>query len=109
MDSGIIRLLYYCGWTGTALFLAGIALSVRSMPSGGNSGDPIAPIYRAVVIALILELLSGNTFVGLSGVILWTFIGLSLSLQRAERTSSRLIGHTNLLAPSNQTAPVLIA
>ncbi len=109
MDSGIIRLLYYCGWTGAALFLAGIALCVRSMPSGGNSADPIAPIYRAVVIALILELLSGNTFVGLSGIILWTFIGLSLGLQRAERTSSRLVGHTGLLAPNNQTASALIA
>lgn len=109
MDSGIIRLLYSVGWAGTALFLSGIALCVRSMPSGGNSADPIAPVYRAVAIAMICEQLSGNTFVGLSGLILWTFIGLSLSLERAERTSFRLAEHMGLLAPNGQTASALIA
>jgi hypothetical protein len=108
MDSGIIRLLYYLGWTGTALFLVGIALCVRGMPSGGTSADPIASTYRAVAIAIIFEQLSGNTFVGLSGLILWTFIGCGLSLQRAEQAVSRSTEHTGFLAPNGQAAPALI-
>jgi hypothetical protein len=109
MDSGIIRILYSCGWTGTVIFLTGIAFSLRGMPSGRNSADPIAPICRAVAIAMIFEQLSGNTFVGLSGIILWAFIGLSLSLQLAEQNSSCLPGSTGLFGPNNQTASALIA
>lgn len=109
MDSGIILMLYFCGWIGAALFLTGIALCVRSMASGADSADPTAPIYRAVVVAMILELLSGNTFTGAAGAILWICIGLGLSLQLAERTSYRLTEPTSHLGPNNQTASALIA
>jgi hypothetical protein len=87
MDSGIILIFYNCGWLGAALFLAGITLCVRSMPSGRNSDDPIVPAYRAVVVAMIFELLSGNIFTGPSGAMLWTCIGLGLSLHQAEKVS----------------------
>jgi hypothetical protein len=57
------------------------------MPSGRNSDDPIVPAYRAVVVAMIFELLSGNIFTGPSGAMLWTCIGLGLSLHQAEKVS----------------------
>jgi hypothetical protein len=109
MDSGIIRLLYSCGWIGAALFLAGIALCARSMPSGRNSADPIAPVYRAVVVALIFELLSGNIFVGSSGAMLWICIGLAFGLHQAEQASSSPQEGFGLLAPENLTASALVA
>jgi hypothetical protein len=109
MDSGIIRLLYYCGWIGAVLFLAGIALCVRTMPAGRNSTDPIAPAYRAVLVAMILELLSGNTFVGPSGAILWICIGLGCSLRQSEQVASirpRIFAQLN---PENQTVSAFVA
>ena len=109
MDSGIILMFYNCGWIGAALFLAGIALCARSMPSGRNSADPIAPIYRAVFVAMILELLSGNTFTGPSGAMLWACIGLGFSLHQAERISSFPLQSFGPLAAENQTASALVA
>ncbi len=92
MDSGIIRLLYYCGWIGTALFLTGTALCVASMASGQSSTDTIAPVCRAVVIALMFELLSGNIFTGPTGAILWICISLGMSLRQTELVPSFLTG-----------------
>lgn len=109
MDSGIIMILYNCGWIGAALFLAGIALCARNMPSGRDSTDPIAPFYRAVFVAMILELLSGNTLVGPSGAILWTCIGLGHSLHQVERTSSSPLQSIGPLAPENKTTSALVA
>jgi hypothetical protein len=109
MDSGIILMLYSCGWIGAALFLTGIALCVRSMASGANSDDPTAPVYRAVFVVMILELLSGNTFIGPVGAILWICIGLSFSLQRMERIPFFLPGRSGALVPENQDESALVA
>jgi hypothetical protein len=88
MDSGIIRLFYYCGWIGAALFLAGIALCAVSMASGQSSADPLAPASRAVIVAMMFELLSGNIFTGPSGALLWICIGLGMSLKQMESVPS---------------------
>jgi hypothetical protein len=109
MDSGLILLLYNFGWIGAVLFLVGIALCARRMPSGRDSADPIAPIYRAVYVALILELLSGNTLIGPSGVILWTCVGLGLSLHHAERVSSFPLQTVRPLGSESQTTSALVA
>jgi len=109
LDSGILRLLHACGWIGSALFLSGIALCARRMPSGGNSADPIAPIYWAVFVAMIFELLSGNMFTGPYGAILWICIGLGLTLDRAERTSSFPAQNHGPLVTDNQRASGLVA
>jgi hypothetical protein len=88
MDSGIIQLFYGCGWIGSVLFLLGVALCARGMRSGRKSTDPIAAAYRAVLAAMILEQLSGNTLIGPSGAVLWVCIGLGLSSYQTERVSS---------------------
>jgi hypothetical protein len=92
MDSGIIRLLYYCGWIGAGLFLAGIALCAASMASSQSSTDPIAPVCRAVFVAMMFELLSGNIFTGPSGAMLWICISLGMSLKQTELVPSFLTG-----------------
>ena len=77
MDSGIIQLFYFFGWIGAALFLAGIVLCVGRVFSRQANDDPIAAPCRAAFAAMLFEQLSGNTFIGASGLILWTCIGLS--------------------------------
>jgi hypothetical protein len=104
MDSGILQLLYYCGWVGSALFLTGIALCVLRMPSGRGSSDPVSPVYRAIVVAMLFELLSGNTFIGPSGLLLWTCIGLGFSLQHREQVSAPSSEYPGPFAPEYQAA-----
>ena len=106
MDSGIIRLLYGCGWLGTALLLGGLVLGMRSIPSGRLSGDPMASVYHAVLLAMMCELLSGNCFVGSAGAILWTCIGLGVSLRSAERIA--LPGRDSI-AGANHNATAMVA
>jgi hypothetical protein len=109
MDSGIILILYSCGWIGAALFLTGSALCVRSMASGANSADPTAAVYRAVFVAMIFELLSGNTFTGPVGAMLWICVGLSLSLRQVERLSAVPLDNFGTLAAGNKIGSVLVA
>jgi hypothetical protein len=108
MDSGIVRLLYHCGWIGAALFLIGISLCARGMPSRRDRGDEMAAAYRAVLFAMLAELLSGNTFVGPSGAVLWTCIGIGLSLPRAERMALSLSPKLEQSAIENETSTVIV-
>jgi hypothetical protein len=98
MDSGIIQLFYFFGWLGAALYLLGIVLCARRIFSGQASDDPIAAPCRAAFAAMVFEQLSGNTFIGASGLILWTCIGLTFSLRQIEQVSPSLPKHT---APFN--------
>jgi hypothetical protein len=109
MDSGIIRLLYYCGWIGSVLFLSGIALCVRTMPAGRESTDLIAPAYVAVVVAMILELLSGNTFIGPSGAILWTCIGLGCGLRQSDQVATLQPSIFAQIDPKNLAVSAFVA
>jgi hypothetical protein len=87
MDSGVILIFYYCGWIGAALFLAGIVTCTLDMPTGKETDDPFAPAYRAAVIAIIFEMLSGNMFTGPSGAMIWTCVGLGLGLRELEKNA----------------------
>jgi hypothetical protein len=109
MDSGIIQLFYGCGWIGSVLFLSGVALCARGMRSGRKSADPIAAAYRAVLAAMMLEQLSGNTLIGPSGAVFWACIGLGLSSYQTERASSFPLQTIGTLTLEDQTSSVLVA
>jgi hypothetical protein len=110
MDSGIIRLFYYFGWVGAALFLIGIGLCARgmSLSSARSSDDLVAPVYRAVLVAMMFEMLSENTFIGPSGAIVWICIGLGLSVHQTERVSSLQAEPLESLAGENDVPSVLV-
>ena len=111
MDSGILRLLYYFGWVGAALFLIGIGLCARgmSLSSARSSADLVAPVYRAVLVAMMFEMFSENTFIGPTGAIVWICIGLGLSVHQTERVSSSSAEQLELLAQENRVPSVLVA
>ncbi len=109
MDSGIIQLFYGCGWIGSVLFISGVALCARGMRSGRKSADPIAAAYRAVLAAMLLEQLSGNTLIGPSGAILWACIGLGLSSYQTERASSFPLQTIGPLTVEGLTTSALVA
>jgi hypothetical protein len=78
------------------------------MPSRRDRGDEMAAAYRAVLFAMLAELLSGNTFVGPSGAVLWTCIGIGLSLPRAERMALSLSPKLEQSAIENETSTVIV-
>ena len=106
MDSGILRLLYSCGWIGASFFVAGVMLCARRMAPGRNNYDPFAAPLQAIFIALIFEQLSGNTFVGPTGLILWTSVGLSTSLHHFGQRQSSVATEGLVHSPNNRTSLV---
>ena len=108
MDNGIIPIFCYFGWIGAAFFLAGIALCVPTMPPGHRIAEPLAPVYQAIVIAMLVELLSGNTLIGPSGAIVWICIGLGFSEREADRVAEISRSDAGMLAAESQTAAVLV-
>jgi hypothetical protein len=107
MDNGIIPIFCYFGWIGAAFFLAGITLCVPTMPPGHRSTDLLTPVYQAIVIAMLVELLSGNTLIGPSGAILWICIGLGFSEREAERVAEVSSNDAGTLPAGSRTASVL--
>jgi hypothetical protein len=109
MDSGIVHLLYSCGWMGAAMYLAGIVLFLRRLPTPRSSADPMAPVYSAVLVAITFELLFATVLIGPAAAMLWTYIGLGWSLRHVEQGSSLLPEHHRPLMPETRTGAALLA
>jgi len=82
IDSGIISMLFSLGWLGTLLFAAGILSGFLALRAGPGT-DPFAVAGRAIAVAILAQIVGGNTFVGINAVIFWMFVGMGLSGNRA--------------------------
>lgn len=82
VDSGILVLLFSLGWMGTALFLAGI---VSLFIDGGahlERHDPFLRVGKAILIALLGQIVGGSIFVGVTGALFWVFAAVYLAGRR---------------------------
>jgi ATP/ADP translocase len=72
------------GFTGTALYAAGILFGIGSMIAAkstallGSLGQQEGA-FRVVALVCIAEVISGNPFINVGGAILWIFLGLWMS------------------------------
>jgi hypothetical protein len=78
IDSGLVLTAFSLGWTGTLLFLFGIVSLYLSRYRINSDHDEFIRVGRAILFAFLLELLSFNIFVNVTGLIFWMFIGLEL-------------------------------
>jgi hypothetical protein len=79
-DNGLLNLFFSLGWLGGLLYLGGtIVLLAGLMIRFEPRNDPIPKVARAVSFATFAALASLNTLIGVSGVMFWGFVGLSLS------------------------------
>lgn len=81
VDSGILVLLFSLGWMGTALFLAGIL----SLFLGGallERDDPFLRVAKAILIALLAQIVGGSVFVSVTGALFWVFTAMYLAGRR---------------------------
>ena len=78
VDSGIISIASFARMAGSFLFRP--VLFAPSGKAGEPQGsDEFMLVSRSIVIALLAQIVGGNIFVGINGVMFWTFVAMSFS------------------------------
>ncbi len=81
-DSGIFTMLFTLGWFGTIFYLSGLALLVfKVFSKSSNHNDPLVNIFRSICLGTIVQFGLGPVMIGIYGVILWGFLGMTLAGQ----------------------------
>jgi hypothetical protein len=82
LDSGIIAAALSLGWLGTLL----LGLAIGSLFFGkqrlSRIPDDFVKASKAIVIALLAQLLGGNIFVSVTGTMFWIFAGMYLAADK---------------------------
>lgn len=83
LDSGIIAILYTFGILGTLYFAGGaLTLFMRAILTGSRTQSITEAIYIGITIGTTAQLLFGNAWNGVTGMVLWFFPCLFLASQR---------------------------
>jgi hypothetical protein len=78
VDSGILAAVFSLGWLGGALFAAGVlSLLLRKTP--GAERDEFSQAARAITIAILVQIIGGNVFIGVNGILFWMSVGIYLA------------------------------
>jgi hypothetical protein len=95
VDSAIIDVFMAIGWLGAIPYLGGLfMLVIKLLGCRERRFDSFMSAASAICFAQILMLIFGNGLIGVSGILLWGFLGISLAAhkyyqhQSAERKSS---------------------
>jgi hypothetical protein len=78
IDSGFLAAIFSLGWLGAMLFAIGMLSLFLGRLQNLEKSDEFAGVSRAIVIAMLAQLVSGNIFTGINGAVFWIFIGLHL-------------------------------
>jgi hypothetical protein len=78
IDSGFLTAFFSLGWLGTLLFAIGALSLFLGGPRNLEKGDEFVGASRAIMIAMVAQLVSGNIFTGINGAVFWMFVGLNL-------------------------------
>jgi hypothetical protein len=79
-DSGLMNIPFVLGWLGSLLYVSGLIwLLLLVFRGGGPKSDAFAAVSRGIAVAMLAQLVFGNSLVSLSGIIFWSFLGLSLA------------------------------
>jgi hypothetical protein len=93
-DNGLLEILYSLGWAAGIVFLTGTAwLLVRALSPAEASDDRLAKAARGSAVCIAFTSLFGDAFSGVTGIILWTSLGLVVSATataRAEMSTPQL-------------------
>jgi hypothetical protein len=78
-DSGIMAITLTLGWPGTLLYAGGLIwLSLHAL-RGTKRPDDFAAASRGILAGMLTLLLYGNIATGVSGMLLWYFLGLAVA------------------------------
>jgi len=83
LDSGILDISLALGWPGAAFYFAALAMLLWSfLRNRSLRMDPLALASFGIVLAMLAMLTLGKTQKDVSGIVLWTFIGLCVAFIR---------------------------
>jgi len=82
-DSGILDAFFALGWFGAIPYLGGISLILYDLYQGSQSrNDSFANAARAISLGMFSQLILGSSMLGLSGMILWGFMGMGMAAKK---------------------------
>jgi hypothetical protein len=87
-DSGIMAIPLTLGWSGSLLFVGSLVWLLLFALRGVKRSDVFAAACRAIVIAVLIQFVFGNSATGVSGMVLWSFLGLAAAAQIFHARSS---------------------
>ncbi len=79
VDSGILVDIFTLGWLGSLLFAAGILGLCFKLRRPVDRSDQFPIAAKAIFVALLAQIISGNIFVSVTGAMFWLFAGLSMA------------------------------
>ena len=79
LDSAILSMLLELGWLGTLFYLGGMLLLVLRLFQSSVASDPFIGTARAIVVSALIRFPLNIPMLGISGLLLWTFIGIGVA------------------------------
>ena len=100
LDSGFLQALATLGFTGTALYAAGVLFGIGSTIAGKPLGlakslSQQESAFRAVFLVCVAEVISGNPFLNVGGAILWISLGLWMGARAKVEAGHKLRTRSN--------------
>jgi O-Antigen ligase len=86
LDSGILTLVFSLGWLGSGLFLTGVTSIFLQTGRSNAVTDEFYQAARAIVFAVLAQLIGGDVFVSITGAIFWIFAGMCLAADSYHRS-----------------------
>jgi hypothetical protein len=85
-DSTILAMLFDLGWLGSLFYLGGLLLLLMTCFQGVEVRfDPFLATARAAIISVLVRIPLNSSLLGISGLLLWGLIGISLGAQKYYR------------------------
>ena len=77
-DTGLLSIPWTLGWPGTLLYVGGLTWLLFYALRTRSQSDFFATASQGIVIAALAQLVFGLALTGVVGMVLWSFLGLSL-------------------------------
>jgi hypothetical protein len=103
LDSGIIAVLYSFGLLGSFYFVAGLAGLLWAAFRLKISGDPLHSAALSISVAALSQVVFGNVWTGVSGMVLWfflCFVLLSVEDVKVDNVQQPLVLANSTIKPS---------
>jgi hypothetical protein len=92
VDSGIIETLLTIGWLGTIPYFLGLGLMMAQvLQSTVGRSDRLMNAARGISLSFFAQLIFGNSITGFSGILLWSFLGVSMAADRYHHYLSKQV------------------
>ena len=78
-DSGVMAIPFVLGWPGGLLYAGGLVWLLSYALRRVKWPDLFAAASRGIVVAVLAQLVFANLATGVSGMVLWYFLGLAIA------------------------------